>query len=174
MLRKRVSTLKNMERSFDGSLKMAYTIWFTGLQESGKDDIAKKLLRMLRYRGIPVVFLDDEITRVALSYETVQTKYSSENHTVRVARLSYILSSSGVLNLVTITVPRRKMRHYARMLIKDFVEISVTKEGLKDEEFEDPPETELSFVYKGSPDKIADEILEYLTKKGAVCNEQIS
>jgi len=100
-----------------------YTIWFTGLSGSGKTTIANELVKKLREEKIPVVLLDGDIVRKTLSRDVGYTGEERDKHITRVADVSYLVSSNGVLCIACVVSPTRKIRKYARDLIEKFVEV---------------------------------------------------
>jgi len=103
----------------------AYTIWFTGLHGSGKTTIATELVKELKRRDINFVFLDDDYIRNILSPDLGNSKYENYRHTIRLANVCYLITYNGVLTIVCTVSPARKLRTYARRMIKYFVEIQV-------------------------------------------------
>jgi adenylylsulfate kinase len=103
-----------------------YTIWFSGLHCSGKTTIATELVKELKKRDIPFVLLDDDKVRSILSPDLRDSnKYSYYRHVVRLANVSYIITMNNILSIVCTVSPARKLRGYARTLIKYFMEIQV-------------------------------------------------
>lgn len=104
----------------------AYTIWFSGLHCSGKTTIATEIVKEIKKRDIPVVFLDDDQVRSILSPDLKDdNKYSYYRHVVRLANVSYLVTTNNILTVVCTVSPARKLRSYARALIKRFVEIQL-------------------------------------------------
>jgi len=104
---------------------MAYTIWFTGLPSSGKSTIAIELVKELKKRNIKYVFLDDNKMKKILSPDLRDIKYEYYRHVVRLANVSYLITTNDILSIVCTVSPKRVLRKYAQQLIKDFVEIYV-------------------------------------------------
>jgi len=109
----------------NGEEKFSYTLWFTGLPKSGKDAIASQLIEGLRDTKIPVVYLQEEELKKTLSYDLGTKGFDRERHTLRMIHMCYHITANGVLNVVSSVSAKRKMRNYARSLIKNFVEIYV-------------------------------------------------
>jgi len=103
------------------------TIWFTGIHCSGKTTIATELVKELKKRDITFVFLDDDKIRSILSPDLGSTKYENYRHSIRLANVCYIITSNQVLNIVCTISPARKLRSYARTLIKHFIEIRIIR-----------------------------------------------
>lgn len=102
-----------------------YTIWFTGLHCSGKTTIANELAKELKKRDIKFVFLDDDKIRNILSPDLGTSKYENYRHTIRLANVCYLISSNQIMTIVCTVSPARKLRTYARSMIKHFVEIQI-------------------------------------------------
>jgi len=102
-----------------------YTIWFTGLSGSGKTTIANRLSEILRSRGINLVLLDGDIVRKTLSKDLGYTKEERDENITRVVHACQLITKNGVLNLACVISPTKKIRDYARSLIKNLIEIYV-------------------------------------------------
>jgi len=102
---------------------VGYTIWFTGLPSSGKTTIANELVKELKKRNISYVLLDDTKIRKILSPDLRDIKYEYYRHVVRMANVSYLISTNDILSIVCSVSPKRVLRKYARQLIKNFVEV---------------------------------------------------
>jgi len=105
----------------------AYTIWFSGLHCSGKTTIATELVKELKRRDITFVFLDDDRIRSILSPDLGSSKYENYRHSIRLANVCYLITTNQILNIVCTVSPARKLRSYARTLIKHFIEIQVRR-----------------------------------------------
>ena len=101
------------------------TIWFTGLPSSGKSTIAIELVKELKRRKITHVLLDDNNMRKILSPDLRDIKYEYYRHVIRLANVSYLISTNDVLSIVCTVSPKRVLRKYAKQLIKNFVEVYV-------------------------------------------------
>lgn len=102
-----------------------YTIWFTGLPASGKTTIANELAKEFKKREISYVLLDDTKMRKILSPDLNNTKYEYYRHVIRLANVSYLVTTNNVLNIVCTVSPKKVLRKYAKQLIKNFIEIYV-------------------------------------------------
>lgn len=105
---------------------MAYTIWFTGLPYSGKTTLANELVKELKLREIPFVMLDDKKMKKILSSDLEGSKYGYYRHVVRLANVSYLITSHDVFTIVCTVAPKKILRSYAKSLIKNFVEVYVS------------------------------------------------
>ena len=102
-----------------------YTIWFTGISGSGKTTIADKLVSVLHERNIPVVLLDGDIVRKTLSHDLGYSKEDRDKHITRVADVCHLITINGIIAIACVLSPTRKIRRYARKLIKNFIEIYI-------------------------------------------------
>lgn len=102
-----------------------YTLWFTGLSGSGKTTIANGVVNSLRERNTPVVLLDGDIVRKALSPNLKYTKEDRDEQVRRIANVCYLISESNVHNISCTNSVTKKERHYARDLIDNFIEVYV-------------------------------------------------
>lgn len=167
-----------------------YTIWFTGLSSSGKTTIANALVKKLHANNIPVILLDGDIVRKTLSRDLGYTKDERDKHITRVADVCHLITSNGVLNIACVVSPTKKIRSYARNLIKNFVEVYIkcpisvcekrdakgyykkVKSGeIKDFvginiKYEEPKSPEIILdTEKETIEESTDKLYEYLTKK---------
>jgi len=106
-------------------LKKGLVFWFTGRPGSGKSTIINSIFSTLQQNG-PVEILDGDELRIWLSPEAGFSKEGRERHITRVIRISDMLSRNGILVLVSLVSPYRKIREEARKFIGDnFKEIFV-------------------------------------------------
>ena len=105
--------------------KGEYVIWFTGLSGSGKTTIANQLALELRKRNKSVVLLDGDEVRKTLSGDLGYTKYDRNKHIIRIAQVSYLISSNNVMSIACVLSPVKQIRQYARSLIDKFIEVYV-------------------------------------------------
>ena len=106
-------------------LKKGLVFWFTGRPGSGKSTIINSIFPILQQDG-PVEILDGDELRIWLSPEAGFSKEGRERHITRVIRISDMLSRNGILVLVSLVSPYRKIREEARKFIGDnFKEIFV-------------------------------------------------
>ena len=106
-------------------LKKGLVFWFTGRPGSGKSTIINSIFSTLQQDG-PVEILDGDELRIWLSPEAGFSKEGRERHITRVIRISDMLSRNGVLVLVSLVSPYRKIREEARKFIGDsFKEVFV-------------------------------------------------
>jgi len=103
-----------------------HTIWLTGIPDSGKETIADRIAKEIReIRNLPVILLDSKIVRKTLSFDLGYSRYDEEKHVLRVANVCYLISANGIINIASVNSPNKRIRSYAKSLIKDFTEVFV-------------------------------------------------
>lgn len=104
-------------------MKQGFVIWFTGLPASGKSTLARMLKNSVERMGLSAVVLDGDRVRRELWPEL---KYSPEDRNENIRRMSHLaamLANEGVVAIVAVISPYRRLRKYARDLIQRFVEV---------------------------------------------------
>lgn len=100
-----------------------FTLWFTGLPCSGKSTLARAVSRCLSSSGLPVEELDGDLVRKKLSRGL---GFSTKDRMANVERVSFVaglLTRQGVVAVVSLVSPYRKMRAAARKSAGNFIEI---------------------------------------------------
>ena len=69
------------------SEQKGFTLWMTGLSGSGKTALAKKLVPVLRERGLKVERLDGDIVRQSL---TKDLGFSAEDRNTNIERVTFV------------------------------------------------------------------------------------
>jgi adenylylsulfate kinase len=98
-------------------------LWFTGLSGSGKTTIAQEVENELLGAGVPVEILDGDVVRENLSKGLGFSKEDRDINIRRIAFVAHLLQRNGVFVITAAISPYRRVRHEARAMIKDFVEI---------------------------------------------------
>jgi adenylylsulfate kinase len=98
-------------------------IWFTGLSGSGKSTIAMVVEDRLIEAGVPVEMLDGDVVRENLSKGLGFSKEDRDINIRRIAFVAHLLQRNGVFVITAAISPYRTVRHEARVMIKDFVEV---------------------------------------------------
>ena len=98
-------------------------IWFTGLSGSGKTTIAHEVEDKLLEAGVPVEVLDGDVVRENLSKGLGFSKEDRDTNIRRIAFVAHLLQRNGVFVLTAAISPYRRIRHEARTMIKEFVEV---------------------------------------------------
>jgi adenylylsulfate kinase len=98
-------------------------IWFTGLSGSGKTTIAHDVEHTLLESGVPVEVLDGDVVRENLSKGLGFSKEDRDTNIRRIAFVAHLLQRNGVFVITAAISPYRRVRHEARTMVKDFVEV---------------------------------------------------
>lgn len=102
---------------------IGYTIWITGLPQSGKTSLANELAKEIKKRNISFILLDENKVQKILSSDLSSTKYEYYRHVVRLSNVCYLTSSNCILTIVCSISPKKILRNYAKALIKNFIEV---------------------------------------------------
>jgi len=102
-------------------------LWFTGLSGAGKSTIANIVERKLHIRGRHTITLDGDNIRHGLNRDLGFTSADRVENIRRVAEVSKLMTSAGLITIASFISPFRSERQMARDLLKDgeFVEIFV-------------------------------------------------
>lgn len=98
-------------------------IWFTGLSGSGKTTIAHDVEHTLLESGVAVEVLDGDVVRENLSKGLGFSKEDRDTNIRRIAFVAHLLQRNGVFVITAAISPYRRVRHEARTMVKDFVEV---------------------------------------------------
>jgi adenylyl-sulfate kinase len=103
----------------------AFTVWFTGLPQSGKSTLADLLAYELReVRGLSALeILDGDVIRTELSRGLGFSREDRDENIRRIAFVCKLLTRAGVPNIVAAVSPYREAREQARASIGRFVEV---------------------------------------------------
>jgi len=99
-------------------------LWFTGLSGSGKTTIGKALKEKLEAHGLPVEWLDGDITREFLP-QTGFSKEARNAHVIRTGFIARTLEKNGLFVVATYISPYREAREKVRSMCTRFVEIHI-------------------------------------------------
>ena len=95
-------------------MKQGFTLWFTGVPDSGKTTLARLLAQALVQKGFDVEILDGNELREGLSPNLGFSREEREDHNRRVGYLARMLNRHGVVSIVAVIAPyanvRREMR----------------------------------------------------------------
>jgi bifunctional enzyme CysN/CysC len=166
-------------------------LWFTGLSGSGKSTIADELEKKLHQLGKHSILLDGDNVRHGLNKDLGFTDQDRVENIRRIAEVSKLMVSSGLITIVSFISPFQSERVMARNLLDEgeFIEIYIDTpieiceardpKGLYkkaragklknftgiDSEYEVPEKVEITLRNsKANIDDLVGEILEYLTK----------
>jgi adenylylsulfate kinase len=103
----------------------AFTVWFTGLPQSGKSTLADLLAEELReQRGLSALeILDGDVIRTELCRGLGFSKQDRDENIRRIAFVCKVLTRAGVPNIVAAVSPYGDARQAARAEIGRFVEV---------------------------------------------------
>lgn len=93
--------------------------WMYGLSGSGKSTIAAALERSLHEDGRFVVILDGDNFRHGLNADLGFSDDDRKENVRRVSEVAKIFASQGVIVLVSVITPKRKLRDQARNVLGD-------------------------------------------------------
>jgi adenylyl-sulfate kinase len=108
--------------------RQGFTVWFTGLSGSGKTTIARRLVEMLRGRGLRVERLDGDVVRQSLTRDLGFSKADRDTNIERVTFVAKLLTRNGVAVVCSFISPYRERRAKSRREIEEggvFVEVFV-------------------------------------------------
>ena len=102
-------------------------LWFTGLSGSGKSTIADELEKKLHELGKHTMLLDGDNVRHGVNRDLGFTDQDRVENIRRIAEVSKLMVSSGLITIVSFISPFRSERSMARKLFNDceFIEIYI-------------------------------------------------
>ena len=105
----------------------AKTIWMTGLSGSGKTTLAIALEKVLHDKGIIAQVLDGDNIRAGINSNLGFSNSDREENIRRIAEVSKLFVSCGIITINCFVSPTRKIRELAKSVIgpDDFVEIYI-------------------------------------------------
>ncbi|WP_456472357.1 adenylyl-sulfate kinase [Methanocaldococcus sp.] len=106
-------------------MSKGFTIWLTGPSGVGKSTLAQVLKEKLLDMGYCVEILDGDEIRNKLYPNLGFSKEAREMHNRIVIHMAKLLSRNGVIAIVSLISPYRKVREYAREEIENFMEVYV-------------------------------------------------
>ena len=184
-------TSVNQELRSHAKQQKPCVLWFTGLSGSGKSTIADELEKKLHKLGKHTILLDGDNVRHGLNKDLGFTDQDRVENIRRIAEVSKLMVSSGLITIVSFISPFQSERVMARNLLDEgeFIEIYIDTpielceardpKGLYkkaragklknftgiDSEYEVPEKAEITLRNsKANIDDLVGEILEYLTK----------
>ena len=185
------NTSVNQELRSHAKQQKPFVLWFTGLSGSGKSTIADELEKKLHQLGKHSILLDGDNIRHGLNKDLGFTDQDRVENIRRIAEVSKLMVSSGLITIVSFISPFQSERVMARNLLDEgeFIEIYIDTpieicevrdpKGLYkkaragklknftgiDSEYEIPENAEITLRNsKANIDDLVGEILEYLTK----------
>ncbi len=101
------------------------TVWFTGLSSACKSTISKAVYEKLWARGYKVEWLDGDAVRQNLSKGLGFSKEDRDENVRRIGFVAELLTRNGVISLVSLISPYRRLRDEVRRRIGNFLEVYV-------------------------------------------------
>ena len=102
------------------------TVWFTGLSGAGKTTICQAVEQALRAQGYLLEVLDGDLVRENLTKGLGFSKEDRDENIRRIGFVAHLLTSNGVIVLVSAISPYREVREQVKQKIGDFVEVYVS------------------------------------------------
>ena len=109
-------------------IKLACTVWLTGLSAAGKTTLAQALCALLSEKAIENEVLDGDVVRQTLCRDLGFSREDRRENVRRVAERCLALNEAGVVAIAALVSPYRADREAARLAIgaDRFVEIFVS------------------------------------------------
>ena len=103
------------------------TIWMTGLSGSGKTTLAIALEKVLHDKGIIAQVLDGDNIRAGINSNLGFSNSDREENIRRIAEVSKLFVSCGIITINCFVSPTRKIRGLAKSIIgqDDFMEVYI-------------------------------------------------
>ena len=107
-------------------------IWFTGLSGSGKSTIAAEVEKELVARKKTVYWLDGDSLRCGLNSDLGFSEQDRNENIRRFAEVAALFKDAGIIVLVSVISPFKKMRDFARIraggsgLIEVYIKADIT------------------------------------------------
>ena len=117
----------NQETRSNNKHQRPCVLWFTGLSGSGKSTIADELEKKLYELGKHTMLLDGDNVRHGLNRDLGFTDQDRVENIRRIAEVSKLMVSSGLITIVSFISPFRAERLMARNLFSDgeFIEVYI-------------------------------------------------
>lgn len=103
----------------------AFTIWFTGVPDSGKTTLARLLAKHVSDLGLVAKVLDGNELRESLSPDLGFTSTDRDKHNRRVGYLARVLNGQGIISIVAVIAPHAAIRQEIRNQTKNYIEVYV-------------------------------------------------
>ena len=105
--------------------KKGFTLWFTGLPNSGKSTLAEAVADELKKQGLQTERLDKDLFRQTISKDLGSSPEDIQKNNGRVAFIAHFLTKNGIIIITFFASPYLKNREKAREQINNFVEVYV-------------------------------------------------
>ncbi len=100
-----------------------FVVWLTGPSGAGKTVLANKLKEKLLEKGYKVEILDGDEIRKTFYPGLGYSREEREMHNRVVIRMAELLSRNGIVTIVSLISPYRRVREQARETIGKFIEV---------------------------------------------------
>lgn len=114
-----------LERVYPPRARQGFTLWLTGLSQSGKSTIAARVAAKLVEYGRASTFLDGDVVRTHLSKGL---GFSREDRDLNIRRIGFVaaeITRHGGVAIVAAIAPYRAIREENRRRIGNYVEVYV-------------------------------------------------
>lgn len=106
--------------------QQGFTLWFTGMSGAGKTTLARRVVEMLRERGIAKIeLLDGDVIRTNLSKGLGFSKEDRDTNIRRIGWVCQVLTRNGVVAVASAISPYQSVRDEVREKVGRFVEVYV-------------------------------------------------
>ncbi|MFX1487288.1 MAG: adenylyl-sulfate kinase [Promethearchaeota archaeon] len=102
---------------------MTFVIWLTGPSGAGKTALANILEKELKEMGKNAEVLDGDVIRRTLYPDIGYSKNAREMHNRVVIHIAELLSRNGVIAIISLISPYRRIREFARNKLGRLIEI---------------------------------------------------
>lgn len=102
---------------------MSFAVWLTGPSGVGKTVLAHSLEKKLKEMGKKVEVLDGDFVRRTLYPSIGFSKDSREMHNRIVIHIAKLLARNGVIPIISLISPYRRVRELARQKLGQFIEV---------------------------------------------------
>lgn len=116
---------RNQKEQLNGH--RSFVLWLTGLSASGKSTIARQVEERLYSEGLRTIILDGDNTRIGINKDLDFTAKGREENLRRVAEISSLMNSAGVVVIASFISPFIEDRAKACSIIgkSSFIEVFV-------------------------------------------------
>lgn len=103
-----------------------FVVWITGRPAAGKTTLAAGLVRTLRQRNIPVLWLDSDDLRQVMTPNATYSDEERQRFYGTLGHISQRAATGGVPVVVSATASQRSYRDAVRNRIEQFIEVWLT------------------------------------------------
>ncbi len=116
---------RNQKEKLNGH--RSFVLWLTGLSASGKSTIARYVEERLYHEGLRTIILDGDNTRIGINKDLDFSDAGREENLRRVAEISCLMNSAGVVVIASFISPLKIDRAKACSIIgrNSFIEVFI-------------------------------------------------